>query len=85
VFLFKLENAAASALVAAGLTITPLTGAAPLAVSATTAATGGTGVNRTYTFTWDDGAVTGPQSGSTATHTFTTAGTYDVTYTVTES
>jgi PKD repeat protein len=85
VYLFRLANAASTPLVAAELAITPLTGAAPLTVAATTAATGGTGVNRTYTFDWDDGATTGPQSGSTSSHTFTTAGTYDVTYTVTES
>jgi PKD repeat protein len=83
--MFVLENAPASPLSASGLSVLPLSGAAPLAVTATTAATGGTGSGRLYTFTWDDGETTGPQSGSTATHTYDTAGSYDVTYTVTES
>jgi parallel beta-helix repeat protein len=40
----------------------------------------------TYRFAWGDGsASTGPQAGATATHVYTTAGTYTVTTTVTDT
>jgi PKD repeat protein len=38
-----------------------------------------------YRFNFGDGAVVGPQAGSSATHTYTAAGTYTVTVTVTDT
>jgi parallel beta-helix repeat protein len=64
-----------------------LSGAGPLAVSAD--ASGSSDVDATpiatYAFDFGDGAVAGPQAGSTASHTYATPGTYTVTLTVTDT
>jgi parallel beta-helix repeat protein len=70
----------------ASLTVTPSTGSAPLVVTANASnSTAGTNPIASYTFAWGDGSTTGPQAGSSATHTYTTAGTRTVTLTVTDS
>jgi len=69
---------------AAALSVTPTSGTAPVAVTAD--ASGSTDSDPTpiasYTFNFGDGTVVGPQAGSTAGHTYTSAGTYTVTLTV---
>jgi parallel beta-helix repeat protein len=71
----------------ARLTLTPTSGVFPLTVQAD--ASGSTDPDATpistYRFNWGDGAVTGPQAQPTASHTYTTAGTYTVTVTVTDT
>jgi parallel beta-helix repeat protein len=70
----------------AALSVTPVTGTAPLAVTASASgSTAGTAPISTYTFSFGDGTTVGPQSSATATHTYTTAGTYTVTVTVTDT
>jgi PKD repeat protein len=69
----------------AALTVTPSSGIAPLKITAD--ASGSTDPDptpiSTYTFDWGDGtAVTGPQSGATAQHTYAAAGSFTVTVTV---
>ena len=54
------------------------------ASAAGSTANGGTAI-ASYTFNWGDGTSTGPQAGSSATHTYNTAGTYTVTLTVRDS
>ena len=72
---------------AAVLSVSPLSGMAPLAVSAN--ASGSTDGDLTpiasYRFNFGDGTTVGPQAGATATHTYTTAGSYTVTVTVTDT
>ncbi|MCW2498347.1 MAG: Carbohydrate-binding and sugar hydrolysis, partial [Frankiales bacterium] len=72
----------------AALTVTPATGAPPLAVTADASAS--TDADATpiasYRFNFGDGSGLGAaQTGATATHTYTTAGTYTVSVTVTDS
>jgi PKD repeat protein len=70
----------------ASLSVTPSTGSAPLLVTANASASSpGTNPIASYRFAWGDGSTTGPQAGSSATHTYTTAGTRTVTLTVTDS
>jgi hypothetical protein len=65
------------------VTLAPTTGAIPATTTATAAFTGGTGTAKSYTFSWGDGtANTGPQSSASATHTYTTKGTYTATVNV---
>jgi parallel beta-helix repeat protein len=71
----------------AALKLTPSSGVAPLAVTAD--ATGSTdpegGRIFTYRFDFGDGTVVGPQSGKTATHTYSAVGTWLANVTVTDS
>jgi PKD repeat protein len=70
----------------ASLTVSPSTGSAPLVVTANASkSTAGTNPIAGYTFAWGDGTTTGPQTGSSATHTYTAAGAYTVTLTVTDT
>jgi parallel beta-helix repeat protein len=68
---------------AVALTVTPSSGPAPLDVAAEASGsdTDGTPI-ASYTFDFGDGSVVGPQPQSTASHRYTTAGTYTVTVTV---
>jgi parallel beta-helix repeat protein len=67
----------------ARLTVTPSSGTKPLAVTAdASASTDPQGQALRYTFDFADGTTVGPQAASTATHTFSTAGTYAVKVTV---
>ncbi|HEY2796239.1 MAG TPA: right-handed parallel beta-helix repeat-containing protein [Micromonosporaceae bacterium] len=67
----------------ARLSVTPSSGTTPLAVSADASASSDPqGQMLRYTFDFADGTTVGPQSSSTATHTFATAGTYAVKVTV---
>ncbi len=70
----------------ASLSVTPSTGSAPLVVTANASmSTAGTNPIASYKFAWGDGSTTGPQAGSSATHTYTAAGTRTVTLTVTDT
>jgi parallel beta-helix repeat protein len=71
----------------AALTVTPNSGPAPLAVTANaSASTAGSNPIASYTFSWGDGSpATGPQTGATASHTYTSAGSYTATVTVTDT
>jgi PKD repeat protein len=63
------------------LNVSPASGPAPLAVTATTFVNGAIGT-KTYAFNWGDGQTTAAQASTTATHTYAAAGTYTVTVTV---
>jgi hypothetical protein len=68
------------------LVITPLSGIAPLKVTAD--ASGSSGMDApisTYSFNFGDGYQTGKQSDPTATHTYLKAGEFEVTLVVTDS
>lgn len=65
----------------AGATVIPDSGNAPLAVSFTGTASSGTGPYR-YSWSFGDGATSGSQSPA---HTYTVAGTYSATLTITDS
>ena len=70
------------------LSVTPTSGAAPLAVSADASASTDTDATpiATYAFDFGDGSpVVGPQAAASATHTYTAAGTYTATVTVTDT
>ncbi len=70
----------------AKLALSPTSGTAPLPVTAN--ASGSTDANDkivSYTFNFGDSTIVGPQSGATASHTYTKAGTWTVTVTVTDS
>lgn len=68
---------------AAALSLSPTFGTAPVSVTASaTGSTNGTNPISTYTFNFGDGATVGPQTGATASHTYTIAGTYTITVTV---
>ena len=72
----------------AALTVTPSSGYAPLAVTADASASTDTDTFpiATYTFDFGDGsAVLGPQTASTALHTYTALGSHTVTVTVTDT
>lgn len=62
---------------ATGMSGTPVTADASASYPGTTAITG-------YTYDFGDGTVVGPQAGASASHTYTTAGTYTVKLTATD-
>jgi PKD repeat protein len=66
----------------ANATGTPTTGNAPLAVSLTGSATGGTAP---YSYSWNFGDGSPTSTAQNPSHTYTTAGTYTATLTVTDS
>src|SRR5207244_6981387 len=69
----------------ARLTVTPASGTAPLAVTADASASSDPdGSITSYRFDFGDGTVVGPQSSSTATHTYA-AGRWTCTVTVTDN
>jgi PKD repeat protein len=72
---------------AAALTVNPSSGAVPLSTTAdASGSTDAKGIAITgYTFNFGDGTVAGPQATSTAGHTYSTAGGYTVTVTVTDA
>ena len=68
------------------LTVSPTTGTAPVQVTADgSGSTDPQGKALSYAYDWGDGATTGPQSGATAGHTYSAAGTYTVTLTTTNA
>jgi PKD repeat protein len=71
----------------AALTVSPSSGNPPLAVTANgSTSSDASGVPITaYTFNFGDGTTIGPQASPTAGHTYTTAGGYTVTLTVTDA
>src|SRR5260221_658659 len=71
----------------AALTVTPSGGAAPLSVVAdASGSTPGTSPIGSYDFAWGDGTFgTGPQTAATASHTYTTPGTFTITVTVVDN
>ncbi len=69
-----------------GLSVSPSSGAPPLAVSADASGSSDPqGQALSYVFDFGDGTVTGTQTGAVASHTFTVAGTYVVKVTVTNT
>jgi parallel beta-helix repeat protein len=69
----------------ARLAVSPSSGSAPLAVTAdASASTPGSSPIASYTFNFGDGTTVGPQSSATAGHTYSAAGAYQVTVTVTD-
>ena len=64
--------------------VSPSSGTVPFLVTATATAGGGTGVGRTFSFDWGDGGQTPSQSSNIATHTYSAAGSWTVTATVSE-
>ena len=70
----------------AKLSVTPTSGTAPVQMTAdASASTEPQGKTLSYAFDWGDGATTSSQSAATASHTFTTAGTYTVKTAVTSA
>src|SRR5205807_374302 len=72
----------------AGLSVSPSSGQAPLGVSADASSSTDTDSTpiASDTFDFGDGsALVGPQAGSTASHTYTSSGTYTVKVTVTDT
>ncbi|MEU7000106.1 PKD domain-containing protein [Nonomuraea sp. NPDC046570] len=70
----------------AAVSLNQSTGTAPLAVTANASATtAGSSPIATYTFDFGDGTVVGPQAGSSASHTYTTPGSYTITVTVADT
>jgi parallel beta-helix repeat protein len=67
------------------LTVTPQSGSAPITVTANAAGSSDDDSIVSYAFDFGDGTSTGPQSGASATHQFTVAGTYNVTVAVTDT
>ena len=70
------------------LTVSPGSGRAPVTVSADASGSTDNGDSTpiaTYRFDFGDGTITGPQAGATASHTYTTAGSYTVRVTVTDT
>jgi parallel beta-helix repeat protein len=69
------------------ITVTPTSGTVPLSVTADASGSSDTDVTpiASYTFDFGDGSVVGPQAGANATHIYTSAGTYIVKVTVTDS
>jgi parallel beta-helix repeat protein len=69
----------------AALTVSPASGTAPLAVTADASdSAAGSSPIASYTFSFGDGSTLGPQPGATASHTYQTAGNYQVTVTATD-
>ncbi|MFL6075875.1 MAG: right-handed parallel beta-helix repeat-containing protein [Mycobacteriales bacterium] len=71
----------------AALTASPVSGTSPLTVTAdASASTAGSSPIGSYTFNFGDGsALAGPQAGATATHQYTTPGTYTLAVSVTDT
>lgn len=71
----------------AALTVSPSSGSAPLNVTADAGASTDTDATpiASYRFDFGDGTVVGPQSASSASHTYSTAGSYVVTVRVTDT
>jgi parallel beta-helix repeat protein len=71
----------------ASLTVSPVSGTAPLAVTADASASsdGDATPIASYRFDFGDGTIVGPQTAASAAHTFQTAGAYTVTVTVTDT
>src|ERR1700722_18424326 len=70
----------------AALSVSPASGAAPLQVTAdASGSTAGSSPISSYSFNFGDGTTVGPQSGTTANHTYQSAGSYPVTVTATDS
>jgi parallel beta-helix repeat protein len=71
----------------AALSVSPTSGSAPVAVTADASGSTDPGLTpiASYTFDFGDGTVVGPQAASTATHTYTAAGTYTVKVTVADT
>lgn len=70
----------------AALTVSPVSGTTPLAVTADASASiPGSNPIATYTFNFGDGTTVGPQSGAVASHTYGTPGTYTVKVTVADT
>ena len=70
----------------ARLSVTPTSGTVPLPVTADASGSSDPqGQSLSYRFDFGDGSVVGPQSGATASHTYQSAGGYQVTVTVTDS
>jgi parallel beta-helix repeat protein len=71
----------------ASLTVSPVSGTSPLQVTADASAStdsDGTPI-ASYAFDFGDGTSTGPQASATASHTYTTPGTYNVAVSVTDT
>ncbi len=69
----------------AALSVSPASGTAPLAVTAdASASAAGSSPISSYTFNFGDGTTAGPQASPTATHTYSSAGSYTVTVTATD-
>jgi parallel beta-helix repeat protein len=69
------------------LSLTPVSGVSPLTVTANASSStdsDSTGIS-TYAFDFGDGTTAGPQAGATASHIFTSPGTYTVQVTVTDT
>ncbi|MGD1052671.1 MAG: PKD domain-containing protein, partial [Candidatus Dormibacteria bacterium] len=80
------KAAAATTPPTAALSLSPTSGAEPLAVTASASASkAGTHAISTYTFNFGDGTTVGPQAAATATHTYAKGGVYAATVTVTDS
>ena len=78
-------KSAPSAAPKAALTVTPGSGAAPLAVTAdASASTDPIGIS-SYTFAFGDGTTVGPQAGATAAHTYSAGGNFTVQVTIADS
>jgi parallel beta-helix repeat protein len=71
----------------ASLTVSPVSGTAPLGVTADASASsdGDATPIASYRFDFGDGTIVGPQTAASAAHTYQTAGTYTVTVTVTDT
>ncbi len=68
------------------LSVSPATGAAPLAVTADASGSSDPqGQALTYAFDFGDGTVVGPQAAASATHTYASAGTFTAKVTVTDT
>jgi PKD repeat protein len=77
---------AQSPVLVAALSVSPNSGVAPFTVSADAFGSApGASAIAGYTFDFGDGTVAGPQTGQTAQHSYTNAGTYTVTATVADT
>ncbi len=69
----------------AALAVSPASGTAPLPVTANASgSTAGSAPISSFSFDFGDGTTVGPQSGATATHTYQSAGSYQVKVTATD-
>jgi parallel beta-helix repeat protein len=84
---YELGAADMDAAPTARVTLTPPSGSFPLTVHADASASSDPDATpiASYAFDFGDGVVTGPQSGATADHTYTSPGTYTVSVTVTDT